>query len=228
MKFDPRAENPFPVYDAEIRRLRRYLRGLLAAGWGAPSHCRGWSVKDVVAHLTTDEVYNQACLDHTLDQLDYSGGLNAFNERGVQSWRFLSHRGVLREWETRQKEVRRRWGRLGLGARIETSVGMYPLRLQVWHLAQEYAIHGDDIEVPVAARARPARWRWRSLFGIWAAREEGEPQNARLENGTVSLSVSGQLHHLDLETFVAYLTNRPQQLTDPLSRALVKRLGRSG
>lgn len=228
MKFDPWAENPFPVYDAEIRRLRRYLHGLLAAGWGAPSHCRGWSVKDVVAHLATDEVYNQACLDHAMDELDYSGGLNASNERGVRSRRPLSSRSVLDEWETRQRNVRRRWGRLGLGARIETSVGMYPLRLQVWHLAQEYAIHADDIEIPVAARARPTRSRWRSLFGIWAAREEGAPENARLEHGTVRLSVSGQVHHLDLETFVAYLTNRPQQLTDPQARALVKRLGRSG
>jgi uncharacterized protein (TIGR03083 family) len=228
MGFDPRAENPFPPYDAEIRRLRRYLRSLEAAGWRAPSHCRGWSVKDVVAHLATDEVYNQACLDHTLDQLDYSGGLNASNERGVRSRRPLSSREVLDEWETRQRNVRRRWGRLGLGARIETSVGMYPLRLQIWHLAQEYAIHADDVELQVATRARPARWRWRSLFGIWAAREEGEPEDALLENGSVRLKVRNSVHHLDLETFVAYLTNRPQQLTDPQSRALVKRLGRSG
>jgi len=228
MSFDPRGENPFPIYDAEIRRLRRYLRGLLIASWRAPSHCRGWSVKDVVAHLTTDEVYNQACLDHHLAGLDYSGGLNAFNERGVQTWRWMSHRQVLREWETRQKNVRRRWGRLGLAASINTSVGPYPLVLQAWHLAREYAIHADDIEVPVAARARPARWRWRIQFGIWAAREEGEPEDARLEDGTVRLRVLGQVHHLDLETYVAYLTNRPQQLTDPQARALVKRLGRSG
>jgi uncharacterized protein (TIGR03083 family) len=228
MPFDPRAENPFPIYDAEIRRLRSYLRGLDAAAWRAPSHCRGWSVKDVVSHLITDEIYNQACLDHTLDQLDYSGGLDASNERGVQSRRHLSVPAVVQEWETRQQDVRRRWGRLGPRARIETSVGAYPLRLQVWHLAQEYAIHADDIEVPVAARARTARWRWRSLFGIWAAREESEPEPARVENGTVRLSVKGQVHHLDLETFVAYLTNRPQQLMDPTARALVKRLGRSG
>jgi uncharacterized protein (TIGR03083 family) len=228
MKFDPRAENPFPAYDAEIRRLRRYLHGLDAAGWRASSHCRGWSVKDVVAHLSTDEVYNQAGLDHSLDQLDYSGGLNASNERGVRSRRPLSSRVVLEEWETRQKNVRRRWGRLGLRAKIDTSVGAYPLRLQAWHLAQEYAIHADDIEVPVPARVRRQRARWRIQFGIWAAREEGEPEDARLENGTVRLRVGGTVHNLDPETFVAYLTNRPQQLTDPTARALVKRLGRSG
>lgn len=228
MGFDPRAENPFPPYDAEIRRLRRYLHSLYAAGWRAASHCRGWSVKDVVAHLATDEVYNQACLNHTLDQLDYSGGLNASNERGVRSRRRLSPQAVLREWETRQQDVRRRWGRLGVDARIDTSVGPYPLRLQAWHLAREYAIHADDIQVPVPARVRQQRARWRILFGLFAAREEGETENARLENGTVRLSVGGQVHHLDLETYVAYSTNRPQQLTDPAARALVQRLGRSG
>jgi len=226
--FDSRKENPFPVYDAEIRRLRRHLHRLGAGGWRAPSHCRGWSVKDVVAHLATDEVYNQACLEHTLDELDYSGGLNASNERGVRRRRHLSPRDVLAEWDARQKNVRRRWGRLGLDARIETSVGPYPLRLQVWHLAREYAIHADDIEVPVPARVRRQRARWRIQFGIWAAREEGEPEPAQLEDGTVRLRVRGRVHHLDPDTFIAYMTNRPQQLTDSKARALVRQLGRSG
>ncbi len=228
MPFDPTKENPYPAYDAEIRRLRRHLHGLAPGGWRAPSHCRGWSVKDVVAHLATDEIYNQACLDHTLDQLDYSGGLNASNERGVRSRRHLSEQAVLSEWETRQKNVRRRWGRLGRDARIDTSVGPYPLRLQAWHLAREYAIHADDIRVPVSARVRRQRAHWRILFGIWAAGEEGGPEAARLENGSVRLNVRGHVHHLDPETFVAYLTNRPQQLTDPKARALVRQLGRSG
>jgi hypothetical protein len=102
------------------------------------------------------------------------------------------------------------------------------MRLQAWHLAREYAIHADDIEVPVPARSRPGRWRWRIEFGIWAAKEEGEPEDARLEDGTVRLKVAGQVHDLDPETYIAYLTNRPQQLTDPAQRALVRRLGRTG
>ncbi|TMF12876.1 MAG: hypothetical protein E6I37_06285, partial [Chloroflexi bacterium] len=53
---DPRSANPFPVYDREITRLRSHLRGLDQGGWLAGSHCRGWRVRDVVAHLSTDEV----------------------------------------------------------------------------------------------------------------------------------------------------------------------------
>src|SRR2546422_6023455 len=120
MGFDPRAENPFPPYDAEIRRLRVYLRSLDAAGWRAPSHCRGWSVKDVVAHLSTDEVYNQAGLDRTLDALPFSGGLTGWNGRGVRIRRGLSPLETLQDWEARQERVRRAWGKIGLDGRIET------------------------------------------------------------------------------------------------------------
>jgi len=35
---------------------------------------------------------------------------------------------------------------------------------------------------------------------------------------------AGREIDLDLETFIAYLTNRPQQLKDPSQRALVRRL----
>jgi len=179
---ETRRANPFPAYDREIRRLRAHLRELDDRGWSARSHCRGWSVKDVVAHLSTDEVYNQACLDDTLDQLpSVGGGLTGWNARGVRVRRAMPPIEVLQEWEARQERVRRAWGALGLDARIQTSAGPYPLRLEIWHLAREYAIHADDIEVPMTARERHAQLRWRVAFGLFAAREEGEPVDAEVE-----------------------------------------------
>src|SRR5947199_2300563 len=89
-QLDPKSANPFPVYDREISRLRAHLRGLKGAQWSARSHCRGWSVKDIVAHLSTDEVYTQACLDGPLRQPPFSGGLNGWNRRGVQIRRRMS------------------------------------------------------------------------------------------------------------------------------------------
>ncbi len=222
-----RSTDPFPWYDAEIRRLRRYLHGLDQAGWHRKSHCAGWSVKDLVAHLCTDELYNEACLDGTLDELDFPGSLNAWNERGVRQRRHNTPAEVLAEWERRQKRVRREWGRIGVGGKIPTSVGRYPLRLQVWHLAREYAIHADDIEVPVPARSRAARARWRIDFGLFAAREEGEPVSARVRNGVVELAHGRQRHQLDNESFIAFLTDRPQHLKNPDQRRLVARLLRS-
>ena len=204
--------------------MRAHLRGLKGTDWSARSHCRGWSVKDIVAHLSTDEVYNQACVDGTMRQLPFSGGLTGWNGRGVRIRRGMSPLETLQEWEARQERVRRAWGTIGVNGQISTSVGRYPLRLQVWHLAQEYAIHADDIEVPMPSRDRQAQLRWRAVFGLFAAEEYGEPVDAQLKGDRVRLHRSGRDIALDLETFIAYLTNRPQQLKDPGQRALVRRL----
>jgi hypothetical protein len=179
----------------------------------ARSHCRGWNVKDVVAHLSTDEVYNQACLDGTLDALPYSGGLHGWNARGVRIRRAMSALEVLQEWEARQALVRWAWGKIGVEGRIPTSVGRYPLRLQLWHLACEYAIHADDIEVPMPKRERQAQLRWRA-----------DPVDATIRGDQVRLRVGGREYDLELETFIAYMTDRPQQLEDPRQRALVRKL----
>lgn len=223
--FNPLRANPFPAYDREIRRLRDFFHGLKEKEWSAASHCQGWSVKDIVAHLSTNEVYNQACLDDALHQLPFSGGLDGWNARGVRVRRSMHHLEALQEWEARQERVRRLWGRIGLNGSIKTSVGRYPLRLQIWHLAREYAIHADDVEASISPRERPAELRWRAAFGIFAAREEGSPVDARLTDGGVELRKDGKVHELDLETFIAYLTGRPQQLKDPSKRKLVRQLG---
>ena len=135
---------------------------------------------------------------------------------------------VLQEWEARQALVRWAWGKIGVDGRIPTSAGRYPLRLQVWHLAREYAIHADDIEVPMPPRERTSQLRWRAAFGLFAAEEEGDPIDAELRADAVDLQQDGTVQRLDLESFIAYLTNRPQQLKDPKQRALVRRLGATG
>ena len=182
----------------------------------------------MVAHLSTDEVYNQACLDGTIDELPFSGGLGGWNGRGVRIRRGFSPLETLQEWEARQERVRRAWGKIGVNGTIRTSVGRYPLRLQVWHLAREYAIHADDIEVPMPAAERRAQLRWRVAFGLFAAEEEGERVDARLDGDQVLLRQGGREHELDHEMFIAYLTNRPQQLRHVRQRRFVKQLGATG
>jgi uncharacterized protein (TIGR03083 family) len=225
VSLNPKTTDPFPFYDAEVRRLRVHLRSLGDGQWRALSHCAGWSVKDVVAHLSDDEVYNEACLRGDVGELDFSGGLDASNERGVRRRRRLSPTQVREEWERRQQHVRRAWGQIGLKGEIETAgAGRYPLRLQVWHLAREYAIHADDIGVPVPKRSRTGRWRWRIAFGLFAAREEGDSVDAKLIDGEVLLRAGRTQIRLQPETFIAYLSSRPQHLLDPEQRRIVESL----
>jgi hypothetical protein len=174
--------------------------------------------------LSTDEAYNQACLDGTLDELPSSNGLTGWNARGVRVRAAMNPLEVLQEWEARQALVRWAWGKIGVDGTIDTSIGRYPLRLQIWHLAREYAIHADDIRVPLPDSERRNQLRWRIGFGLFAAREEGEPVNAELGPDGVFLRQDGTVHRLELETFIAYLTNRPQQLKDRKQRALVRKL----
>jgi uncharacterized protein (TIGR03083 family) len=221
---DLQTTDRFPFYDAEVRRVREHLALVDEDGWSRPSHCAGWTVKDVLSHLAAGESYNQDCLDRELDRLDFAGGLDAWNDRAVRSRRATSGADVLAEWSARQQEVRRRWGEIGLDGEIETSVGLYPLRLQVWHLAQEYATHADDIGVSVPAEERGARARWRSVFGLFATDEEGRPVPATLTDEGARLELGGGVEEVDLETFVAFLTRRPQHLQDPARRQAVERL----
>ncbi|HEY8736238.1 MAG TPA: maleylpyruvate isomerase family mycothiol-dependent enzyme [Candidatus Dormibacteraeota bacterium] len=159
---DPRTVDPFPAYDQEIERLQSFLHGLDESGWSAPSLCAAWSVKDVAAHLASIEVYNEACLEGKLRVLHFSGNPDDWNEQGVAERRRMKYEEVLAEWERRQRRIRDKWGRIGLDSTIQTSAGPYPLRLQVWHHAMEYATHADDIEVPVPANEREARLGWRT------------------------------------------------------------------
>ena len=76
----------------------------------------------------------------------------------------------------------------------------------------------------MSARDRQAQLRWRAAFGLFAAVEYGEPVDAQLDANRVRVRRAGREIDLDLETFIAYLTNRPQQLKDPSQRALVRRL----
>ena len=45
---DVKTTDPFPFYDAEVKRLREHLAQLGEADWEMPSHCAGWSVKDAL------------------------------------------------------------------------------------------------------------------------------------------------------------------------------------
>jgi uncharacterized protein (TIGR03083 family) len=221
---DVNVTDPFPVYDAEVKRLREHLAQLGESDWNLPSHCAGWSVKDVLSHLANGESYNQDCLDRKLDQLNFTGGLDAWNDRAVQARRGKPGAEVLAEWSARQQDVRRRWGEIGLDGEIATSVGPYPLRFQVWHLAHEFATHADDIHVPLPPDSRQARAHWRSVFGLFAAEEEGSPIPATLGDGVVRLEYGGHQEEVDEEAFVAFLTRRPQHLDDPARRQAVEGL----
>jgi hypothetical protein len=58
---------------------------------------------------------------------------------------------------------------------MDSSIGDYPSWLQAFHVAAEYATHGDDIGVPVEDSERAARLAWRVVFGRFVLAELDKP-----------------------------------------------------
>jgi uncharacterized protein (TIGR03083 family) len=168
--------DPYDLMDAEANRLDRFFATLRGPDWERPSRCEGWSVRDVLAHLTAGEEYNRACLEGTVSEFLAGVGargatdLATANEIGIRDFDGSTPEQLLDTWRTRSAENRRRLRTVD-GANVDTSVGAYPARWQAFHLAFELAVHADDAGVPVTAGEEPARTAWQSQVARFALKE---------------------------------------------------------
>ncbi|GAA2871011.1 hypothetical protein GCM10010517_31320 [Streptosporangium fragile] len=217
--------DPFDIFDVEAARLERYFAGLDAEGWNRPSRASGWSVRDVLAHLAGEELYNHACLDGDVGRfsamLKQEGidGFNAFNEWCVRRRRDLPVEEVLEEWRRENGETRGRMRALGRDAPLQTSVGPYPVGLQTFHYASEYATHADDVGAPVGEDEIDERAWWRARVGAFALREQGSQVEIALTADGVWVYAFGTSTQLSEPAFVeATVARLPQDY--PLDRKL--------
>jgi uncharacterized protein (TIGR03083 family) len=203
--------DPFGLFDAEAARLDRCFSPLDQAGWRAPSRCVGWSVRDVLAHLAGEELYNHACLDGDVagffarlhrEGVGGSGSFGDFNQWCVRQRRPLPVEQVLAEWRAANGQTRRRMRELGRDGLLETSTGRYPAGLQTFHYASEYATHADDVGAPVGAGEEPGRIRWRASVGRFALREQGAPVEVAATGRGVVVRVADLTAELSERDFV--------------------------
>jgi uncharacterized protein (TIGR03083 family) len=206
--------DPFDIFDAEAARLDAYFSSLDEDGWARPSRCKGWTVRDVLGHLAGEEMYNHACLRGEVRELDEMleregvSGYEEFNEWCVRQRRDLPVADVLQEWREKNGETRRRMRELGRHAMLETSVGPYPVGLQTFHYASEYATHADDVGAPVAPEEEHDRTHWRVLVGLFVLGERGV--KIRVQPTAEGLLVYGVGHEavLTREEFVEATVGR--------------------
>jgi uncharacterized protein (TIGR03083 family) len=158
--------DPFDRMDDEAARIATHYAALPRERWHEPTRCAGWSVRDVLAHLLASEQYNRACLDGTVADLMASfatkgiTSLDDFNQRGVDDLAGTPDDDLLQQWMTAYETTRNEFRARGDGV-VDTSIGDYPTRWQAFHLANELAIHADDVGVPVTDIEREARLAWR-------------------------------------------------------------------
>jgi uncharacterized protein (TIGR03083 family) len=221
--------DPFALLDAEAERLDRYFSGLDDAAWMRPSRCAGWTVRDVLAHLAGQETYNHACLDDALETLSERmlsediSTVAEFNDWTVRTRRDRPVASVLEEWRAGSGETRRRMRSLGRDATVPTMSGPYPVGLQVFHYASEYATHADDVGVPEPAA--PGRVRWRARVGRFALSERAAPVVVDQDgDGDYTARISGAEARLTPPEFVAATVGRlpEEHPLDPRLRAALR------
>jgi uncharacterized protein (TIGR03083 family) len=226
----PEGVDPLALLDTEQDRVERFLAGLDAAGWEVPTACAGWRRREMVAHLAGGEVYNRACLDDALAALFAEAGaagvsdVDSFNAWQVRLREDRPAADVLAEWRAAAADVRARLRERGLEGTIPTMVGPYPVGPQAFHLAFEAAIHGDDMDIPVAASEAGSRRAWMAAFCAWSLAEEGRPVEVTREDGGVRVrsTEDGAEARLDDAALIAHFAGRrlDPSLPESLARSL--------
>jgi uncharacterized protein (TIGR03083 family) len=201
--------DPFLTLDQEVARIQSYLDSLKPEEWKKPTRCEGWTVRDLVAHLDSDEEYNEACLKGTV--ADFISGykdFDTFNAEKIKNRADLSNEKILEQWINRQARVREEWAQLGLEAKIQTAIGPYPLLSQIWHINSEYATHGDDMGVYVGEEEGEFRQMWRVQFSLHAVQEKKDPPGLERMDDVIVVTVEGHRMALTDEDFVAAVSAR--------------------
>lgn len=179
--------NPFDVLDEESERVKRHLGAI--EDWTRPTRCEGWTARDMLSHLGGVEVYNRACIDGSVERLltDLAeqgvSGAHDFNAWFVRLFNARPVDDVLGEWAAANAAYRAEMRARRAEGFVATSVGPYPVRLQAFHLAMEYATHADDIGAPVDPEDRLRRCHWRACFSRFAIAEQGNPVEIRASGG---------------------------------------------
>lgn len=217
--------DPFTTLDEEIARLNAFFNSLSPAEWGASTCCEGWTVRDMVAHFDSDEAYNEACLENTLEALAAGfSSIDEFNQRQVQNRAHLSTEEVLMQWRSRQAKVRKEWEALDFNTKITTIVGPYPLGAQIWHITSEYATHADDMGVKIAPDAQQQRLLWRFQFSAFAVQEKKNPPGLERKENRMIITMKQHRLSLSLEDFVAAVSARLALPKNQDDRQIIKAL----
>ncbi len=188
--------DPFALLDVEAERLDAFFSCLGESGWNRASRCAGWTVRDVLGHLTAGEDYHRACLDGTvaalLARFAERGGtdLDSANAIGVAGYAALSPGEMLGRWRAASADNRRRFRERGNGV-VDTSIGAYPCRWQAFHVAAELATHADDVGVPAAGGEHGQRTAWRVRYSRFAL-AEAKPHLRIRAAGAGTIIASGQ------------------------------------
>ena len=211
-----RDQDPFDLLDREFERLDGYLATLEGDDWLEPTRCEGWRRRELLAHLASSEGYNRATIDGTVGEFMAQGAavgatdLDSFNAWGVRELDDSEPEELLEMWRERSGRNRRDLRAMGWDGVLQTAgAGPYAAGRQALHLAQEFAIHADDMGMPVSAAEREFRRTWQPRFARFTLREYGKEVEVE-SDGRGGNTVKGAATQvtLDDDTLVAVCSAR--------------------
>ena len=218
--------DPFDIMDAESKRLVDFFGSLEENGWTQDTRCEGWRRREIVSHLAAGETYNRACLDDRVEQLfeeaarNGATDMNGFNDWTVRLRADRTAEEVLSEWRGANDYTRAEMRKRGRAGTIATSVGAYPIELQAFHLASEYATHADDMGAPVGADEAARRLSWRLAFSKVALEEAEKGVQVTPGSGTITVKAGDKEATLSEADFVEAVTARLKTIDPELQDAL--------
>jgi uncharacterized protein (TIGR03083 family) len=225
--------DPFDLLDAETARVDRLYSTLDPDGWKAPTRCAEWDRFQLLAHLASIEDYTRAGLDGSVGDLMSaapSSGMDEFNDWGVRQHSDRTPAELLDVWRALSERNRRELRQRGVDATLDTAVGPYPLERQVYYLASELAIHGDDAGAVTDPAERAARQDWRVRFARAAIAEVNHGVELRVHDGGQTVRLGRDEAFLDDATLIEAASGRlapgvrlpdGSQLPPALHKALV-------
>jgi len=173
---------------AEHEAFGALLSGLGDDQWRAPTRCAGWTVADVVLHVSQSDQLAVASLTGRLDAVAAafrtSGTVDDAADAMVREEQRLSPMQIRDRWLARSTELRRLVADDDDHRRVQWVVGQLSVRtLAATRLAEAW-IHGGDIADALGVAVAPterlrhvARLAWRTLPYAFAraGRELGGP-----------------------------------------------------
>jgi uncharacterized protein (TIGR03083 family) len=216
--------DPFDLLDQESERVARFFEQADEKTLARDTRCEGWRVREILSHVDGVEVYHTACLDDTIpalfEQVKNAGASGDFNGWAVSQRADKSADEVLASWKVANADVRKRLRERGRDGTLSSSVGPYPVGLMAFHIASEYATHGDDMDVDIPRSEREARTAWRAKLSKFALEESGKPVEFEEKDANYVVRAAGKEITLSPHDFVEAVTARLKTIDAELQEAL--------
>lgn len=155
MSVEVRADGPHPMV-GQRRRLEAVLRSLTEDQWHHPSRCAGWTVQDVITHLTSTNAFWALSIQRGLAG-EATCFLAAFDPAASPAALVAEHQGTptdvtLERFATSTEALARVVEDLddeGWAKTAEAPPGHLPIRLVADHAVWDAWVHERDIVLPL-------------------------------------------------------------------------------